>query len=246
MVGSVVTAALPPPGRMAADAAAAAATAGAATATAAAAAAAAAAAPPLPPSSADVWANAPLALTLSTVAGLSTGLGGILITRYPDMSWRRLGQWQAAAAGFMLSVSALDLLPGALADAGGGVVAAAFVAGACLVGAIKAWVPEPDVSALVAGGGDAKAGGGGGGGGSGGGSSSPSGPGAAERRRRVLTSALVTAVGLTLHNAAEGAAVCLASLKGLRFGLPIALAILAHNIPEGYVWGGGGEGGSTL
>lgn len=48
-----------------------------------------------------------------------------------------------------------------------------------------------------------------------------------------MTSALVTAVGLTLHNAAEGAAVCLASLKGLRFGLPITLAILAHNIPEG-------------
>lgn len=63
-----------------------------------------------------------------------------------------------------------------------------------------------------------------------------------------MTSALVTAVGLTLHNAAEGAAVCLASLKGLRFGLPITLAILAHNIPEGYVgrgrlgWGGLGAG----
>lgn len=67
----------------------------------------------------------------------------------------------------------------------------------------------------------------------GGGGSRAAAAAAAERRRRVLTSALVTAVGLTLHNAAEGAAVCLASLKGLRFGLPITLAILAHNIPEG-------------
>lgn len=162
---------------------------------------------------------------------------GIVITRYPDLGWRRLGHWQAAAAGFMLTVSALDLLPGALADAPPQTVAVSVAVGAALVAAIKAWVPDPDVSALVGGveNGSAKtvASPRGGAGGSGGSAAGGGGAAAADRRRRVLTSALVTAVGLTLHNAAEGAAVCLASLKGLRFGLPITLAILAHNIPEG-------------
>ncbi|RRT68566.1 hypothetical protein B296_00015144, partial [Ensete ventricosum] len=39
--------------------------------------------------------------------------------------------------------------------------------------------------------------------------------------------------GISLHNFPEGMAVFLGSMKGLRVGVNLALAIALHNIPEG-------------
>ncbi|MCH89906.1 zinc transporter ZTP29-like, partial [Trifolium medium] len=38
--------------------------------------------------------------------------------------------------------------------------------------------------------------------------------------------------GISLHNFPEGMAVFLGSMKGLRVGINLALAIALHNIPE--------------
>uniref|UniRef100_A0A251RPZ0 Zinc/iron permease n=1 Tax=Helianthus annuus TaxID=4232 RepID=A0A251RPZ0_HELAN len=53
-----------------------------------------------------------------------------------------------------------------------------------------------------------------------------------KHRRQVLFGGVITAVGISLHNFLEGMAVFLGSLKGLRVGLNLALAIALHNIPE--------------
>jgi ZIP family zinc transporter len=51
--------------------------------------------------------------------------------------------------------------------------------------------------------------------------------------RKLVSTGLLLAIGITLHNLPEGIAVGAGYLLNPRFGLFIALAILLHNIPEG-------------
>lgn len=168
--------------------------------------------PPLPPhaiaaaTASTIHANFPLALTLSLIAGAATGLGGVLITLQHDLSIRRLGIWQGAAAGFMLSVSIFDLGPAALEDLDIFPASIFCTIGGIIFLLLKAAIPEPDMEIFAK---------------------------ADAASRDVLWSGLLTAAGIALHNFPEGVAVCVASLKGIRFGLPLAVAIGLHNIPEG-------------
>lgn len=127
-----------------------------------------------------------------------------------DLTVRRLGIWQGAAAGFMLSVSFFDLGPGIIEDLDIFPAMIFFCVGAFLFALLKHYVPEPDLDSLSA-------------------------PPKADvtASREVLWSGLLTAAGISLHNFPEGVAVCVASLRGMQFGLPLAIAIGLHNIPEG-------------
>lgn len=165
---------------------------------------------PIAASITDVRANFPLALALSSLAGASTGLGGLLMVLpgvQSDLTTRRLGLWQGAAAGFMLSVSCFDLAPSVLEELPWVPALFYFAVGAAMFVLLKLCIPEPDLSAFAKTN-DASL-------------------------RQVLWSGLLTALGISLHNFPEGIAVGVASLKGIHFGLPLALAIGAHNIPEG-------------
>lgn len=153
-----------------------------------------------------IRANFPLALMLSSIAGASTGFGGLIAVTQRDLSVRRLGIWQGAAAGFMLSVSFFDLAPAVLEDLDAFPAAVFFLVGAALFALLKRYIPEPDLDVLQK---DDAA------------------------TREVLWSGLLTAAGISLHNFPEGVAVCVASLRGMKFGLPLAVAIGLHNIPEG-------------
>ncbi|GJD09311.1 Zinc transporter ZTP29 [Galdieria sulphuraria] len=113
----------------------------------------------------EIEANTPVALLLTTLAGISTGIGGILVVLQSSLSYPKLGIWQGAAAGFMLSVML---------------------------------IPEPDLSQVPE---------------------------------------IEVAMGIAIHNFPEGIAVCFASLKGIRFGVPLAIAIGLHNIPEAFLSG---------
>ena len=48
-----------------------------------------------------------------------------------------------------------------------------------------------------------------------------------------MASGVITALGIALHNAPEGASVLIAGSKAPEVGLRLALAIGLHNIPEG-------------
>lgn len=52
-----------------------------------------------------------LALLLTTISGLTTGLGGLLVVlpQGAGMTDGSLGMWQAAAAGFMCSVTLVEV-----------------------------------------------------------------------------------------------------------------------------------------
>lgn len=150
--------------------------------------------------------NFPLALGLSSIAGASTGVGGLISVSLRDLSVRRLGIWQGAAAGFMLSVSCFDLAPAVLEDLDAFPAFVFFMIGASLFALLKRYIPEPDMDMLQK---------------------------EDVSTREVLWSGLLTAAGISLHNFPEGIAVCVASLRGMKFGLPLAVAIGLHNIPEG-------------
>lgn len=153
----------------------------------------------------SLYSNIPLALLLSSLAGAATGLGGLLTVLQTNVSKARLGYWQGAAAGFMLSVCVFDLLPTLLKDVNPFRAAVFIIAGAALFVILRVHIPEPDLESM----------------------------GVKGSEKEVLWSGLLTAAGISLHNFPEGIAVCIASLKGLKFGLPLAIAIGLHNIPEG-------------
>jgi zinc transporter, ZIP family len=93
----------------------------------------------------EVRENLPLALVLSLLAGGSTGLGGLLMVTQADHSPRRLGLWQGAAAGFMISVSLFDMLPTVLESLSPAVAAFYLALGAGLFLALRRLIPEPDL-----------------------------------------------------------------------------------------------------
>lgn len=155
--------------------------------------------------------NFPLALALSSLAGASTGLGGLLAVLQRDLSVHRLGIWQGAAAGFMLSVSIFDLGPSILDDIDPFPAAVFFCIGGMIFALLKQYIPEPDMDVLALAKNNSDL----------------------STSRDVLWSGLLTAAGISLHNFPEGIAVCVASLRGIEFGLPLAIAIGLHNIPEG-------------
>lgn len=181
------------------------------------------------------------ALTLTLLGAAGTAVGGLLVVMQPQMSYRTLGIFQGVAAGLMLSISFLDLLPEASEAIGAPTAQLWFYGGVALFALIVAAIPEPSTARIVS---IAR---------------STSGrhipdiskiqaavapdddtPDRDENskqrrmsRRQVLVSGLVTALGIALHNFPEGMAVLLASNKSHAIGLSLAVAIALHNIPEG-------------
>jgi zinc transporter ZupT len=170
------------------------------------------------------------ALALSLMAWLGTGLGGLAACVIPAASNDRfVARSSAVAAGVMLGLAVLELLPEALAKLSHGVGAAAFVVGlfvfAALSEMVHKWLPDDELIAPAP-------------------SSSLHSllalflPNAASQtnlavRRRVVVSGVITTLTLTLHNSPEGLAVLLATRHSLTLALPLALGIAAHNIAEG-------------
>eukprot|EP00736_Rhodelphis_marinus_P010096 Rmarinus@m.21986 len=152
--------------------------------------------------------RAPTALILTLIAGASTGLGGFIVV-WLDVTRRHIGEMQAAAAGVMLFMSLVDLVPAAVAAIGPESTAVWFVGGGLVLFFIMWFVPEPEF--------DLERG------------------KKRKSKKAVLMTTVITAVGLTLHNFPEGIAVFLTTLQGTRAGAPLALAVALHNIPEGAV-----------
>ena len=152
-------------------------------------------------------------ILLTTLAGLSTALGGLLaLPMRPNR--RMLAAGSGFAAGVMLAASLLDLLPEALAQyaaflpptscgaAAGGLLALGMLT-AALLGRLL-----PDEADLARRCGTAE-------------------------RSAALRTALVTGAALLLHNFPEGVLTLFAGTADPALGLRTALAIALHNIPEG-------------
>lgn len=160
------------------------------------------------------------ALGLTALAGLSTGIGGLISVLPRRASGTFLSISLGFSAGVMLYVSFMEIMPKALdyltgaADPAPGQWAAvgAFFAGVLVIGVIDRLVPaqiNPHEPGLV------------------------HHPAAAVKRHRMMRTGAVTALAIGIHNFPEGFATFIAGLSDLTVAVPVALAIALHNIPEG-------------
>lgn len=159
------------------------------------------------------------ALTLSTLAGLATTVGGLVaVSKKPDA--RTLALLLGVAIGVMTTLSFVELYVRNVIEHGVVSVTLATVCGSAVYACVALCLPNPDAhhdaaqdkkngdkesDALVAG----------------------------FSKARLLRLGILMAITMTLHNLPEGFAVACASLS--KIGPTMAFAIGMHNIPEGII-----------
>ncbi|MDK8879033.1 zinc transporter ZupT [Corynebacterium sp. MSK008] len=153
--------------------------------------------------------NFGFAFGLSLFAGLSTGLGGLLVALKRNPSDKFLAASLGFSAGVMVYISLVELLPEGVDALGGddrahlwGTVA--FFAGIAVIALIDRFVPE-EINPHED-------------------------PAGGKTMRNV---GVVTGLAIAVHNFPEGFASFISALEDPALGLPIAIAIAIHNIPEG-------------
>ncbi|HOI45631.1 MAG TPA: zinc transporter ZupT [Candidatus Aminicenantes bacterium] len=163
------------------------------------------------------------AFFLTWLAGLSTGIGGLIVYFAKTTNTKFLSFSLGFSAGVMIYVSFVEIFAhgrNLLGEylgpkAGYAATAASFFAGVLLAALIDRMVPSyenPHEARTVE---EAR-----------GRPSEWAGAG-------LFKTGVLTAVIVTVHNFPEGLATFTASLDSLRFGIPIAIAVAIHNIPEG-------------
>ncbi|MEM5817318.1 MAG: ZIP family metal transporter [Desulfitobacterium hafniense] len=142
-------------------------------------------------------------LWVSTIAGLATTLGSLLVLMFGRPKEQVLAMLLAGAGGVMLAVVSLDLLPTAWQIGPLSQVILGFIIG-------LAFMKLADQKLNAA---------------------PPSLP--LPRRQRLKRIGLLVAAGIALHDLPEGMAIALGQEATEDLGVLIAMAITLHNLPEG-------------
>lgn len=174
----------------------------------------------------EIDSTVAFAFFLTLLAGLSTGVGGLIaFTSYAKKDYF-LAFGLGLAAGAMLFISFFDMLFRALdffADERGfssafAMVTFYFLGGLFAIAVIttiieyvlkKKGLKTADLSNLSS---EQKGG---------------------EKSKKLYRSGIVTAIALAVHNLPEGLVTFLATIQDVQLGIGIAIAIAIHNIPEG-------------
>lgn len=155
-----------------------------------------------------------MAFMLTTLAGLSTGIGGLIVflIKKPKLSY--LSPLMGFAAGVMIYVSLVELLMESIEGVGFLMANISFFVGIVFMFLLDKLIPhvhmdtKPDEfhgSIKVD----------------------------KSTEERLMRAGVLTAIGIALHNFPEGMAVFAISLVDASIGLSVAIAIAIHNIPEG-------------
>jgi ZIP family zinc transporter len=164
------------------------------------------------------------AFGLTAMAGLSTGIGGLLALFARRTNTRFLSVALGFSAGVMIYVSMIEILPKAMeslvAEMGNGAgmstAVAAFFGGMLFIAIIDKLVPSaenPHETHTV---------------------EEMDDPASSGRHNhRLMRMGAMTALAIAIHNFPEGLATFLAAMHDPALGVPIAIAIALHNIPEG-------------
>ncbi|MEA5051155.1 MAG: zinc transporter ZupT [Oscillospiraceae bacterium] len=158
-------------------------------------------------------ADALRALLLSTLAGLATLLGALVVVFTRNKSEKLITVSLGFAAGVMLSVSFTDLYPNALASFAAGlsgkmsILAAVgfLIVGLLVAASLDRLVPHDAYDEQT---GD-------------------------KPHKDLYRVGFVSMLAMALHNFPEGIATFMAGYENVTLGVSIALAIALHNIPEG-------------
>lgn len=157
------------------------------------------------------------ALILTTLAGLSTALGAMLVFPMKEPKGHFLSPALGFSAGVMIYISFVEMLPATIEKAGEGMTIMAFFVGLLIFALVDFMIPKdynPHNFFPV----DNTAKG--------------MGTGAMENSS-LMRSGLFTAMAIGIHNFPEGIATFATALSDVNLGIIIAIAIALHNIPEG-------------
>ncbi|GGD23918.1 zinc transporter ZupT [Franconibacter pulveris 1160] len=154
--------------------------------------------------------SVPLILTL--LAGGATFIGAFLGVLGQRPSNRLLAFSLGFAAGIMLLISLMEMLPAALHEEGMSPVLGygMFIIGLLGYFALDRMLPHAHPQDLL-----------------------DKGHGEAHGVRNLRRTALLLTLGISLHNFPEGVATFVTASNNLELGFGIALAVALHNIPEG-------------
>ena len=159
---------------------------------------------------------------LALLAGLATGIGGLIVFIVKEITQELMAFLLAMAAGVMLLVSVLDLWFGQAMENGFIPITLSFGVGVGIVYAVSMYAnKDEDLSSM-------------------------------SRERKLYKSGVLTAIALAIHNFPEGLAMGVAVLESAQYGVVLMAAIALHNIPEGIAVaapiqaGGGGRLKATL
>jgi len=160
----------------------------------------------------DVSGNIGLALILTAIAGLSTGIGSAIayFIKKPKMIY--LSFSLGFSAGVMIYISFMELLPKGLEVVGEARCVTAFFIGLIFIGLIDMLIPEAKNPHHY---------------------KEPSDVKGRRVDKTLMRTGLFTALAIGIHNFPEGLATFGTALNDVKLGAIIALAIAIHNIPEG-------------
>jgi ZIP family zinc transporter len=160
-----------------------------------------------------------IAVIVTTLAGLSTGIGGLFAFNKRTNNKKFLSFALGLSAGVMIYVSFIEIFPKAFKSLAEVFplkqayffTTIAFFVGLGLIALIDFLIPKQHNPHEVVAGMDQ----------------------VATEKKNLLRLGLFTAIAISLHNFPEGLATFLATLEAPNVGITIAIAIAIHNIPEG-------------
>jgi zinc transporter, ZIP family len=167
--------------------------------------------------------NLLIALLMTTIAGLSTGIGSAIAFVAKKTNTKLLSVALGFSAGVMIYVSFIEIFPDARSSFmehygkfnGTLFTLLAFFGGMFLVGLIDKFIPKAEnpheLRSLE----------------------SMDNVDNALNFRKLYRMGLLTAIAVSLHNFPEGVATFMSALKNPTLGIAITIAIAIHNIPEG-------------
>lgn len=155
-----------------------------------------------------------LAFLMTLIAGLCTGIGGIIALLSKRDNKVFLSVSLGFSAGVMVYVSMIEILPKAqeslaidLGDKLGSTVGViAFFIGMFLIGLIDKFIPSEENPHEIK---------------------------HTDDNNKLMRMGVFTALAIGIHNFPEGLATFIASLQSLEVAIPVVVAIAIHNIPEG-------------
>lgn len=162
-----------------------------------------------------------IAITLTIIAGLSTGIGSLIALLSRTTNKKFLSFALGLSAGVMIYVSFVDIVPKAIDSLNHAFdektsniyVTLAFFGGMLLIALIDRLVPSVENPHELR--------------------SVESMDLAPNHKQRLMRMGLMTAVVIGIHNFPEGIATFMAAYEDPNIGIAIAGAIAIHNIPEG-------------
>jgi ZIP family zinc transporter len=155
--------------------------------------------------------NVSFALLLTTLAGLSTGIGSGIAYFIKTPRYTYLAVMLGFSAGVMVYISFAELLKTAVEEIGFGPANLAFFIGIVFIAVVDMLVPHDYEEERE--------------------DNPKSGPGS---QKPLMRAGIFTALGIAIHNFPEGLVTFSSAATGdTTLGIAVAIAVAIHNIPEG-------------